>query len=126
MRPTSWSFFPAIWSQSLSVSLPHFSRALPLNCFQLPSILSQFICGSPRRATKHDGDQSSNSLKKRRRPGTACEIITLPVAHPDYLRKIAIVTWCHAARSRLYFEDAKRRGDCTRGRGLPLGVRPAK
>src|ERR1041384_2950580 len=30
-------------SRSSSVSLPHCSLALPLNCFQLPSIRSQFI-----------------------------------------------------------------------------------
>lgn len=35
--PSSWSRFPSITSRSSSVSLPHFSLTLPLNCFQFPS-----------------------------------------------------------------------------------------
>src|SRR4051794_12760321 len=47
MRPTSWSFLPAIAVRSSSVSLPHFSRILPVNCFQLPSMRSQFMTRAP-------------------------------------------------------------------------------
>src|SRR5271157_3223137 len=34
--PASCSTFPPIMSRSLSVSLPHFARTLPLTCFHLP------------------------------------------------------------------------------------------
>src|SRR4029079_453905 len=44
--PARWSRLPAITSSWSSVSLPHCSFALPLNCFQLPSMRSQFMCSS--------------------------------------------------------------------------------
>src|SRR5271165_6741794 len=47
-----WSRLPAAWSRSSSVSCPHFSLTLPLNCFQLPSIWSQFIAVPPERETE--------------------------------------------------------------------------
>src|SRR5436190_19153305 len=62
MRPTSWSFLPAIAVRSSSVSLPHFSRILPVNCFQLPSMRSQFMAGTPLGEV-----QRSLSLRPRRR-----------------------------------------------------------
>src|SRR6185312_13450403 len=40
---SSWSRLPLIWVRSSSVSWPHFSLTLPLNCFQFPSMRSQFI-----------------------------------------------------------------------------------
>src|SRR5215510_2933294 len=43
MRPASLSCLPLITGRSSSVSLPHFSLTLPVSCFQLPSILSQFM-----------------------------------------------------------------------------------
>src|SRR5262245_58136046 len=41
--PTSWSRLPAMRSRSSSVILPNCSFTLPLACFQLPAMRSQFM-----------------------------------------------------------------------------------
>src|SRR5689334_8905767 len=47
MRPTSSLRLPWTICRSSSVSLPHCSWTLPVNCFQLPSMRSQFIPSPP-------------------------------------------------------------------------------
>src|SRR5438067_2055573 len=94
MRPTSWSCLPAITVRSSSVSLPHCSLAFPVNCFQLPSMRSQFMT------------RSCSLLRGRSRPTSINDEAAAPLAAVDNpeaalaLKELSSVLWELSPQSR--------------------------
>src|SRR5436190_17492294 len=70
--PSSCSRSPLIWVNSSSVSLPHCSFALPVNCFQLPWTRSQFIVDLLLLRWVHGLVGRSSAGTARARPVATC------------------------------------------------------
>src|ERR1039458_1630074 len=100
MRPTNWSFLPAITPQSLSVSFPQRSRAEPVNCFHLPSIWSQFIFSPINGLSQTESPRPPRSSATPATSMRAAPIAALPAAairaargeHARWLRENLIRT----------------------------------